>query len=342
MAHIQPRRLRAFTLIELLVVVAIIALLISILLPSLNRAREQAKTTACLSNLRSVGQAIWTYSAAYDGRLPGPLHPAVYRNQGLDYLMDNPIQSFSRDAAKYQQERFLSYKLGDVLGDSSEREDSVRDRITQCPSMQTKYPDDNFVAWSQSNPYVFPADFVINNIGEADPASPGQGNPRPTDPLAYFGESSPSPGGSVRYPQPRAIEQIPRTSEEWAVADAWYRPFTSSPIPQEGPYQFEYSGRAFPIEPPHGGGQLEFIEDSNQRRNKGSNIRGLPSEPGRGDGVTNAAYFDGHAASVQSKNLRLGGRYLNYGFPGTVNPWDNPQDSRDGYDMLYRLGAYWE
>lgn len=61
---------RGFTLIELLVVVAIIALLVSILLPALNGARRQAKQTMCLTHLRSQGQASVMYREDYQDWLP--------------------------------------------------------------------------------------------------------------------------------------------------------------------------------------------------------------------------------------------------------------------------------
>ena len=71
-------RRRGFTLVELLVVIGIIALLISILLPTLNRARASAKIVACLSNMRQLG----TVNAMYVNDNKNTLPEGMYNNKG--------------------------------------------------------------------------------------------------------------------------------------------------------------------------------------------------------------------------------------------------------------------
>jgi prepilin-type N-terminal cleavage/methylation domain-containing protein len=73
------RRPRGFTLIELLVVVSIIALLISILLPSLKRAREQSKSIKCLAHQRGLAQAAMSFANEHNGRFQ-----LVTSEQGTD------------------------------------------------------------------------------------------------------------------------------------------------------------------------------------------------------------------------------------------------------------------
>src|SRR5687767_338821 len=69
---------KGFTLVELLVVIGIIALLISMLLPALNKARQSANTVACASNMRQVGMMFRMYANENKDRLPpGHIDPAT-------------------------------------------------------------------------------------------------------------------------------------------------------------------------------------------------------------------------------------------------------------------------
>lgn len=71
-----PRRLRAFTLIELLVVISIIALLIALLLPALQRARRAATVLKCQSNLRQIMLGTMAYLNEHDSIFPEHRYPS--------------------------------------------------------------------------------------------------------------------------------------------------------------------------------------------------------------------------------------------------------------------------
>ena len=101
----------AFTLIELLVVVAIIAMLISILMPSLQRAREQSKRAVCASNHKNMGLATQLYTEDHNGwvtdwryflwdRNPPQPHSESNRKKWFKHAAGMPIRYIGNDEVK--------------------------------------------------------------------------------------------------------------------------------------------------------------------------------------------------------------------------------------------------
>src|SRR6476620_4250998 len=81
----KSNRLRAFTLVELLVVIAIIAVLIAILLPTLSRAKQSARSVSCMSNLRQMAFAYQMYQN--DERQKSFFYRTSYDNFWMSVLL---------------------------------------------------------------------------------------------------------------------------------------------------------------------------------------------------------------------------------------------------------------
>jgi prepilin-type N-terminal cleavage/methylation domain-containing protein len=149
-------RRHGFTLVELLVVIGIIALLVSILLPTLNRARESARRTKCLANLRSIGQMVNMYANAHHGLIPIGYSGSSTPN-GTAYTANYYLLRYNSSAP--EKYRFCGLGLMHPAGLITNSE--VEGPLFYCPS--TNEDTDHSFKGHGTAPNPFLDDFIAGN-----------------------------------------------------------------------------------------------------------------------------------------------------------------------------------
>ena len=293
MNHHRPiaRPTHAFTLIELLVVISIIALLIGILLPVLGSAREAARQSVCLGNMRSIGQAMATYAAESRDHLAGP------NTSGWELTLTNSYPAGGNASTPVQNTDFYSPSFARGLGlpsDRAERMGEIFNNEFKCPSNGETY--DFEFATSLLNP---PSAYTVNSYSavlafHVFPSQnvSGSGNPIGVDSDAWSRIQPPSDYG------PRLDLVKSGSSKFYAVEGSRFVSSSSGDI--------SYNGLAKQID---GGNYMTYgpalasaFSGSPFKRSNADEIERSKRFAYRHQDSFNTVFFDGHGEALSAED----------------------------------------
>ncbi len=137
----RQRQLAAFTLIELLVVIAIIGVLVSLLLPAVQKVREAANRMACQNNLKQLGLALQNYHAGNQCFPPGQTHIKYPNNQVISFSWITQILPYIEQDNLYKRYDFTqNWASSTSLPSENETKGVIGTKIglLRCPSAPSK------------------------------------------------------------------------------------------------------------------------------------------------------------------------------------------------------------
>jgi prepilin-type N-terminal cleavage/methylation domain-containing protein len=189
MSKRAPRRTHGFTLVELLVVIGIIAVLLSILLPALSKARAAARESQCSNNIRQLGMGLLMYVNDFRGALP------IIGGSGASSALDNTYYAFNNsnkfafgaDSAGLwwnaiptylnQQPYYNLQQQYITSGDKGNLPSIGQNSVWICPAAtaQTVSSGDSPITCDANQNYLLNADIPASGMGESSSGSPTAG-----------------------------------------------------------------------------------------------------------------------------------------------------------------------